>query len=433
MRTLGTGIACAVLVLGVAGPSFAQIPGLPNLLGTPAGVEPQASKNPKDFPRPNLVEGKTVATRPPHSGHGPAFPEQTRAPYHASKPVKVTTISTELKTPWGFAILPGGRFLISERLGTMRILSEDGKLSQPLANVPPVVSAKTSGLHDVILDPDFAKTHRIFFSFAEARGKDMTGISIARAVLNEKTNALENVTVIFRALPGVPVDPLSTNQAGRLAFGRDGMLYATIGDRSASPPWDIAQNLDTHLGKIIRITKDGAPAPGNPFAATKGALPEIWSYGHRNQLGLALHPVTGVLWETENGPWGGDELNIVAKGKNYGWPYQVHGRDYQGNPLGAGKDTAMMEKPVYYWDPIIAPSGLAFYEGALFPEWKGSVLVGAMRGRHLTRLTMKDGKVIAEEPLLIDVGSRLRDVRIGPEGAVYVASEDGKFLKLTPQ
>ena len=223
-----------------------------------------------------------------------------------------------------------------------------------------------------------------------------------------------------------------------MSLTRDGNLFVTIGDRSESPPWDVAQKLDNDLGKIIHITPDGTPAPGNPFGNPvndrQGALPEIWSYGHRSEQGLAIDPATGELWETEHGPRGGDELNTPEAGKNYGWPVIVHGIDYPGATIGLGiTEKAGMEQPRYYWDPVIAPSGLCFYTGSLFPQWKDSIFVGALRGEMLDRLTLSGKKVIAEEPLLVDRHSRIRDVRMGPEGAVYVLTDNGKLLKLTPR
>jgi glucose/arabinose dehydrogenase len=241
------------------------------------------------------------------------------------------------------------------------------------------------------------------------------------------------VSVIFRAMPALPKRQ-SANQGGRIVIGRDGNLFATIGDRSQSPPWLKAQELDNHLGKIIHITPDGKPAPGNPFIGKQGAMPEIWSYGHRSEEGLTIDPATGELWETEHGPRGGDKLNTPEAGKNYGWPVYVHGIDYPGTTIGEGiTEKAGTEQPRYYWDPVIAPSGLAFYTGNLFPEWKNSIFVGSLRGQMLDRVTLSGKKVVSEEPLLVDQHARIRDVRMGPEGAVYVLTDAGKLFKLTPK
>jgi glucose/arabinose dehydrogenase len=354
-----------------------------------------------------------------------------------------------MHAPWSLAFLPNGVILVTERLpGTMRMLDRKGVLSEPLAGVSVVASAgaKDIGLLDVVLDPLFASNRRLFFSFYDFIDGTNSNTCIARARLDEAKHALTDVTVIFRAQPAMPSKRLGGKTGGRIAVGRDGSLFVTIGDRSDSPPWDVAQRLDTHLGKIIHITPDGAPAPDNPFIGKPGVLPEIWASGTRSQEGLAFDPTTGRLWETEHGPRGGDELNIIEKGKNYGWPVIVHGIDYPGTVIGAGiTHKEGMEEPVYYWDPVIAPSGLAFYTGDLFPQWKNSVFVGGLRGAVLSRLTLANDRVVAEEPLLTDLRARIRDVRVGPDGAVYVLTDSGtgsvspdtpptsRLLKLTPK
>ena len=402
------------------------------------------------LPRPALVEGQPIETRlPEKKDNKPAFPEQTRAPYHASAPFTVTTLIDNMHAPWSLAFLPEGKILVTEKLpGTMRILDTKGNLSEPLAGVSVVASAaaKDIGLLDVALDPGFTGNHRIFFTFFDFVDGTNSNTSVARARLDEAKGALTDVVVIFRAQPAMPSKRLGSKTGGRIAIGRDGNLFVTIGDRSDSPPWDVAQRLDTHLGKVIHITPDGAPAPDNPFIGTPGVLPEIWAYGTRSQQGLAFDPGTGRLWETEHGPRGGDELNIIEKGHNYGWPVIVHGIDYPGTAIGEGITYKEgMEEPVYYWDPVIAPSGLAFYTGNLFPQWKDSVFVGGLRGMMLDRLTLANDKVVAEEPLLTDLRARIRDVRVGPDGAVYVLTDSGsavmspntpptsKLLKLTPK
>jgi len=387
----------------------------------------------RPFPAPLTVEGQPIESRPPEKADDkPAFPGQTRAPYRATAPFKVTTLTDQLSYPWSLAFLPDGKILITEKPGTMRIFSPDGKLSAPLDGVPAVSAIGQVGLLDIALSPKFAADHRVFFTYSELVGED-SNIVVARARLDEPALALRDVSVIFRAKPALP-RPRSANQGGRIAIARDGNLFVTIGDRSQSPPWDMAQKLDNDLGKIIRITPDGAPAPGNPFIGKPGALPEIWSYGHRSEEGLTINPETGELWETEHGPRGGDEINTPEKGKNYGWPVAVHGIDYPGDTIGQGIVAHEgMEQPLYYWDPVIAPSGLAFYTGNLFPQWKNSLFVGALRGQMLDRLTMSGKKVVAEEPLLVDLHTRIRDVRMGPDGAVYVLTDESKLLKLTPK
>jgi glucose/arabinose dehydrogenase len=385
-------------------------------------------------PPPVTVDGQSIESRAPEkSDDKPAFAGQTRAPYHATTPPVITTLTDKLSSPWSFAFLPDGKILITEKPGVMRVLYESGTLSEPVKNVPAVSAIGQVGLLDLALDLSYAMNHRIFFTYSEAVGDIDSNIVVSRARFDEAAGALSDVSVIFRAKPALP-KRRAANQGGRIAIGRDGDLFVTIGDRSQSPPWDMAQKLDNDLGKMIHVTPDGAPAPGNPFIGKEGALPEIWSYGHRNGEGLAIDPTTGELWETEHGPRGGDELNTPEAGKNYGWPVIVHGIDYPGTRIGQGiTEKAGMEQPHYYWDPVIAPSGLAFYTGNLFPQWKNSIFVGALRGHMLDRLTLSGKKVIAEEPLLVDQHSRIRDVRMGPEGAVYVLTDAGKLLKLTPK
>src|ERR1700676_556272 len=418
--------------------------------GTAATGTPSRSSNATIRPVPATVDGQPIERRPPEKADNkPAFPEQTRAPYRASAAFKVTTLIDNLPAPWSLAFLPDGNILLTERLpGSIRILDAKGVLSAPVAGVNGLASpaAKDIGLLDVVLDPHFATNHQIFFTFFDFIDGTNSNTYVARARLDETKCALSDAIVIFRAQPAIPSKRLGGKTGGRIAIAPDGTLFMPVGDRSDSPPWNVAQQLDNDLGKIIHITADGAPAPDNPFLGKPGVLPEIWAYGTRSQEGLAFDPRTGRLWETEHGPRGGDELNIIEKGKNYGWPVIVHGIDYPGTAIGEGiTHKEGMEEPVYYWDPVIAPSGLAFYTGNLFPQWKGSVFVGGLRGMVLHPLTAVNDKVVAEEPLLIDLGPRIRDVRVGPDGAVYVLTDSGtasmspntpptsRLLKLTPK
>ncbi len=407
-----------------------------------------------DAQKPATMEGQPIERRPPEkSDDKPLFPEQTRAPYHASGSFHVTTLIDNLPAPWSLAFLPDGKILLTERLpGSIRILGTSGDtkgvLSDAVAGVAGLASptAKDVGLLDVVLDPHFATNHQIFFTFFDFVDGTNSNTYVARGTLDEAKCALSDAKVIFRAQPAMPSKRLGGKTGGRIAIAPDGSLFVTIGDRSDSPPWDVAQRLDNDLGKIIHITAEGAPAPDNPFLGKPGVLPEIWAYGTRSQEGLAFDPRTGRLWEIEHGPRGGDELNIIEKGKNYGWPVIVHGIDYPGNAIGEGiTHKEGMEEPVYYWDPVIAPSGLAFYSGNLFPQWRGSIFAGGLGGMMLDRLTIANDKVVAEEPLLTDLHSRIRDVRVGPDGAVYVLTDSGtgtvspstpltsKLLKLTPK
>ncbi len=451
----------AILIgLGVVPSVLAGQPGTPapssNTSQTPADRQPDSAPRSRFRPRGPVyatTEGQPIDARPPEkSDDKPLFPEQTRAPFHATAPYTVTTLASTLHAPWSLTFLPSGKILITEKLpGAMRILDQHGALSGPIAGLSAVSSAAEFGVLDVALDPRFASNRRIFFTFFEWVDNNNSNTYVARARLNEAEDALTDVQVIFRTTPAIPSHgnlSAATKTGGRIAIGRDGNLLVTIGDHdyAGAAPWDMAQKLDNDLGKIIRITPDGRAAPGNPFATVHGALPEIWAYGQRSQEGLAFDPATGRLWETEHGPRGGDELNLIEKGKNYGWPVITHGIDYGGSPVGAGitaKDG--MEQPVYYWDPVIAPSGLAFYTGDLFPQWKNSVFVGGLGGNLLDRLTLVNDKVVAEEALLTDLHTRIRDVRVGPDGAVYVLTDSGvgvitdntpptsKLLKLTPK
>ena len=439
----------AIVFIGIfAAAMEAQTSGTSGSIG--AAAPAARSQAPSDRALPALVEGQPVERRQPEKKDDqPTFPQQTRAPYHASAPFQITTLIDTLPAPWSLAFLPDGKILVTERLpGSIRILDTTGVLSAPVAGVSALMApdAKDIGVLDVVLDPHFASNHQIFFTFYDYINGTNSNTWVARGQLDEANLALIGAKVIFRAQPAMPSKRLGGKTGGRIAIAPDDTLFVTTGDRSDSPPWDVAQRLDNHLGKIIHITADGAPAPDNPFLGKSGVLPEIWSYGIRSPEGLAFDPKTGRLWENEHGPRGGDELNIIAKGKNYGWPVVVHGIDYPGAAIGEGvvhRDG--MEDPVYYWDPVIAPSGLAFYTGTLFPQWQGSLFVGGLGGRVLDRLAIVNDKVVAEEPLLMDLHARIRDVRVGPDGAVYVLTDSGtatvspntpptsKLLKLTPK
>ena len=341
----------------------------------------------------------------------------------------VETIASGLTNPWGLAFLPDGRMLVTERPGRLRIVSRDGKLSPAVAGVPQVRASGQGGLHDVVLDRQFPGNKTIYFCFAEpASGGGRT--AMARARLNDgDAPKLDDVKVIFRQ-----EGPLSSgNHYGcRIVQGRDGNLWLTMGDHFSQR--DEAQNLANHIGKIVRVTPDGAVPPDNPFVNRADAKPEIWSYGHRNSQGAALHPATGKLWEHEHGPRGGDEINIPLAGKNYGWPVIGYGIDYSGVKIHDATEKAGMEQPVKYWVPSIAPSGMAFYTGFLFAPWRGSLFVGALAGQALVRLELDGETVGKEERLLANLRERIRDVRQGPDGALWLLTDsgNGKLLRVTP-
>ena len=357
----------------------------------------------------------------------PAFAQE--AVRDAAAPVKAVEVARGLETPWSLAFLPDGRMLVTERPGRMRIVSPSGQLSAPLKNVPAVHAKGQGGLLDVVLSPRFAEDRAIFFSYAEPTERG-AHTAVARAKLDVAGLALSDVKVIFAQRD----DPQGNNHWGsRLVFDRDGMLFVTLGDRFTQR--DKAQALDSHLGKVVRIDANGKAAPDNPFAGKSGALPENWSYGHRNVQGAALHPQTGVLWIHEHGPQGGDEVNIVKPGRNYGWPVITYGREYgTGARIGEGSERKDVEAPIHYWVPSIAPSGMAFYTGDVYPQWKGSLFVGALRSAMLARLELDGDRVKREERLLTDLGKRIRDVRQGPDGKLYLLDEsDGRILRLDPK
>jgi glucose/arabinose dehydrogenase len=366
------------------------------------------------------------AAPPNGRGQKPAFAGQTRAPFRtANVAYDVVTIAT-LDSPWGLQFLPDGRMLVTQKGGQLLYVTADGK-TQAISGVPAVVARGQSGLLDVALDPAFARNHRIYLSYLESRGGGYD-IAVSRGELDG--NALNNVTAIFHA---EQISGSTTNVGSRLAFARDGTLFVSVGDRFN--PRDKAQDLSVDSGKIIRITTDGKPPADNPFVGKPGARPEIWSYGHRNPEAMAINPRTGVLWDVEHGARGGDEINIPQKGKNYGWPVITYGIDYSGAPIGEGTQKAGLEQPIYYWDPVIAPSGMMFYTGDKFPAWKGSLFVGGLQAQALVRLTLDGDKVVGEERLLPDHGvkERIRDVRQGPDGLIYVLTDGGRLIKLVPR
>jgi glucose/arabinose dehydrogenase len=360
----------------------------------------------------------------------PVMAALTNARTAQSSPVRAATFAKGLVHPWGLAFLPEGRLLVTERPGRMRLIGKDGQVSPPLAGVPKVHAEKQGGLLDVRLAPDFAKSGTIFFSYAEPRGGGENGTAVARAklVLEGDGGRLDDVEVIFRQQPSYASD---LHFGSRLVFDRDGMLFVTLGERFELSKE--AQNPANHIGKIVRITPEGEPAPGN--SNLPGWDPKVFSIGHRNIQGADLHPETGELWEVEHGPRGGDELNIARPGRNYGWPVIGYGRHYSGAKIGVGTAKEGLEQPIYYWDPSIAVSGLAFYTGELFPEWKGSLFTGALAGEHLERLVLEGDKVVAHEKLLSDLGERIRDVRQGPDGALWLLTDspNGRVIRITPR
>jgi aldose sugar dehydrogenase len=336
--------------------------------------------------------------------------------------IKVETVTTGLSHPWGLAFLPDGRMLVTERTGTLRLVSKDGKLSAPLSGVPEVVVAGQGGLLDVAIDPDFKSNNLVYLSYSEL-GESGASTAVARGKLGD--SGLENVEVIFRQMPKIKGN---LHFGSRLVFALDGKLFVTLGERFQFTP---AQDLGNDLGKIVRINPDGSVPKDNPFVGRNDARPEIWSYGHRNPQGAAIHPETGKLWETEFGPMGGDELNIPQAGQNYGWPVVSWGSHYDGRAIPKPPTHPEFADAIYHWNPVISPSGITFYTGDAIPAWKGNLLIAGLSSQAIVRLTLDGEKVVDEER--IPMGTRIRDVVQGPDGAVYALTDEGngEILRLT--
>jgi len=343
--------------------------------------------------------------------------------------VRAVQVAAGLEHPWGLAFLPDGRMLVTERPGRLRVIGTDGAISQALAGVPSVHAVGQGGLLDVALDPGFASNRYLYLSFAEHRGGGMNATAVARARLEGL--ALRDLAVIFRQQPAVESP---AHFGGRLAFGRDGRLFVTLGERSGRQFIDRAQSLEDHFGKIVRIGTDGSVPADNPFLGSADARPEIWSLGHRNPQGAAIHPATGELWISEHGPKGGDELNVVRAGRNYGWPVITYGVAYSGQPIGIGTHREGMEQPVHQWTPSIGTSGLAFYTADRIPGWQGSAFVGGLVSRRLVRLELDGERVVHEEVMLESLKERIRDVRQGPDGLLYLLTDSpqGRLLRVEP-
>ena len=377
--------------------------------------------------------------RPPNGqGQSPAFAGQTRAPEQKlNVPFQVVTVTEGLVNPWGLAFLPGGKMLITERPGRLRVVSADGKqMSAPVTGLPAVDANGQGGLLGIALDPAFQTNQLIYWSYAQP-GDAGNNTAVARGrLVDGAAPTVENVQVIFKQAPSLAS---RAHFGGRLVFGRDGTLFITLGDRSITDGRMQAQKMDSLIGKIVRINADGSVPRDNPFVGKDGVRPEIWSFGHRNVQGATLHPATGELWEVEHGTRGGDEINVARKGLDYGWPTIAYGIEYQGPAITGGiQQRAGMEQPRYFWDPNIAPSGMTFYTGTLFPAWQNSLFIGGLASTNLVRLSVQGDRITGEERLLQDLQpqrERIRDVRQGPDGALYllIDSAQGRLLKLVPR
>ena len=370
-----------------------------------------------------------VESRPPNgAGQQPAFPGQTRAPgVHTETALAHTVVASGLEHPWGLALLPDGRWLVTERPGRLRIITAGGAVGEPIDGLPPVEARGQGGLLDVVVGPTFPRDRLIYWSFAERReGGNAT--SVARGRLSEDGTRIENAQVIFRALPAYDG---GAHFGSSLAFDGAGHLFITLGERSDAQMRPQAQDLGSHMGKTIRINADGSVPADNPFVGRPGALPEIWSLGHRNVQGIAISG--DRVWTVEHGTRGGDEINLDRAGLNYGWPVIAYGIEYRGAPINEGITAREgMEQPVYYWDPVIAPGGMTVYDGAMFPGWRGDLLVASLKEKHIARLVLEGDRVVGEERLLTDLGDRVRDVAVGPDGAVWAITDEqnGKLVRL---
>lgn len=372
--------------------------------------------------------GTPVETKEPNTNYKPAFPGQTRiAGVKTTTPYEGKVISSDLKKPWGITGLPDGRLLITEKGGNMRIANAAGEVGGNIGGIPSVNSSGQGGLLGLTIDPQFSTNRMVYWSFSE-KTSDGNLTAIAKGKLSADEKNIENATVIYRATPAYKGN---LHYGGRILFDKSGNLIISTGERSDLETRPQAQWLNSGLGKVIRITTDGKPAAGNPFAKNAQARPELYSYGHRNVQGLAIHPTTGDLWEGEFGPRGGDEINRVQPGKNYGWPTITYGIEYAGPKVGEGiTQKEGLEQPVYYWDPVVSPSGMTFYSGSQIPEWKNNLFIGGLSSMHIVRLVIVNNKVTGEERLLANENERFRDVTQGKDGALYAITDGGKLYRI---
>ena len=371
---------------------------------------------------------KPAGALPPTATYKPAFEGQTKIkPVTTTTPYKVEKIAEKLGKPWAIIPMPDGRLMITEKSGFITLHSADGALLKKITGLPKVEDGGQGGLLDVALDPAFAQNKTIYFTFSE---KQDTGnlTAVGKGQLSADETTIENPVVIFRATPSLKSE---YHFGSRLLFDKDGNLFVSTGERSILEGRKQAQWLNAGLGKIFKITKEGKPAPGNPFINQAGAMPEIYSYGHRNPQSLDINPATGDLWEAEFGPRGGDELNLIQPGKNYGWPIITYGIEYNGTKVGDSlQQKEGLEQPVYYWDPVISPSGMVFYNSDSIPEWKNNLFIGCLSSTHIARLIIENNKVVGEESLLADKNERFRDVAVS-NGKLYAVTDGGNLYRIS--
>jgi glucose/arabinose dehydrogenase len=390
------------------------------------------SKDDKDNKPESPSTGKPVETKPANTTYQPAFTGQTRINgVRTSAAYQSTVLTSSLTAPWGITSLPDGRLLITEKAGRMRIVTTTGSVGNAITGIPAVNAAGQGGLLGVTVDPQFTSNRMVYWVFSESvSGGTVTAVAKGRLADNEAS--IENATVIYRANPAFASD---LHYGGRILFDKTGNLFVSTGERSILAARPSAQSVTAALGKIIRITTSGAAASGNPTFSGAGALPELYSIGHRNPQGIAIHPKTGELWESEHGPRGGDEINRVRAGANYGWPTITYGIEYSGAPIGNPpiQQKEGMEQPVYYWDPVISPSGMTFYKGNRIAEWENDLFIGALSGTHIARLVFKDNMVVGEERLLENEGQRFRDITQGKDEALYAITDGGRLYRIDKQ
>lgn len=374
------------------------------------------------------TETSPVESGNPNTNYKPAFTGQTRISETQTKTsYDAKIITSALSSPWGVKSLPDGRLLVTQKTGSLCIITTSGQVSNPISGIPAVNSSGQGGLLGLCLDPDFLSNRMIYWVFSEAvSGGNISSVAKGKLAIDEKT--IESVMVIYRSSPA---NASNLHYGGRILFDKTGNLIVSTGERSVIQTRPLAQSVSASIGKIIRITKEGKPAAGNPTFTQPEALAELYTIGHRNPQGLALHPVTGEIWESEHGPRGGDEINRLKAGDNYGWPTITYGIEYGGEKIGAGIQQQIgLEQPVYYWDPVVSPSGMTFYIGNRIPEWENNLFIGALSGMHIVRLALKDNKVIGEERLLADQNQRFRDITQGNDGALYAITDQGRLYKI---
>ncbi|RYY70999.1 MAG: PQQ-dependent sugar dehydrogenase [Chitinophagaceae bacterium] len=383
---------------------------------------------PTPEPEPPVNTNPPVETLKANATYSPAFTGQTRiGGAKTTTAFTATVLTSSLTSPWGVASLPDGRLLVTEKAGRMRIVTQTGTVGAIITGIPSVNAGGQGGLLGLCIDPAFTSNRMVYWVFSEnVTGGSVSAVAKGRLANNEAT--IENATVIFRS--NTPYNG-TLHYGGRILFDRTGNLVASFGERSDSTPRQMAQSPSSNLGKVIRITTNGQPAPANPTFGVSGALPELYTMGHRNPQGLAIHPVTGEIWQAEHGPLGGDEINRLKGGANYGWPTITYGLEYSGQKVGAGiQQQSGLEQPVYYWDPVVSPSGMTFYTGNRVPEWQNNLFIGALSGMHIVRLVIANNVVTGEERLLTSAGQRFRDITQGTDGALYAITDGGRLYKI---